>query len=158
MLFVLIAGVLAIHGEEPSREEKFRGALAQVEVRGSAAPSLTSEQELRALAAKRPTLVGSGVALGVGVTLTAIGGLLVALPFLSRSFAISLGESGVFFMIAAGGLVALGAVIGIVAGVVMSKLGVEQTRIDARIRELQAQPPSATEQFSIPPHVVLARF
>lgn len=160
MLFTMIAVVLATHGEEPSREEKFRGALAQVEVRGTTALTLSPREELDALYKNRPSLVGAGAALGTGLGLTLVGGGLFALPWLIRSFALSLRESGVWWMLFSGSMLGIGVLTGLIAGMVMAVLGDKLTRIDRRIRMLEAQAPRppTTAQFSLPPHLVLARF
>jgi uncharacterized membrane protein YciS (DUF1049 family) len=158
---VVVAVLVSSHGDEGTREEKFRGALvaeAQVgpEVRGTTSP-LDASGELATLRADRPTFDGASTLLTVGGVVSVLGLVGVGLTF---AFLPALGEVGVFFLVASAGLFGVGLVLGVVAAILMVNIGAKLTRIDARIRELEeaaAQQP-VTQLFSLPPRFVLARF
>lgn len=153
---LVMALVLSSHGEEGTREEKFCGALlarASPEVRGSPS-SFEGKGELAALRANRPKFDTGGSLLIFGGAFT-VAGLVSA--GLTLAFVNAVGESGVWVLVAAAGLAGLGVILGVVGSIVMAVVGAELTRTDARIQELE-RAQTSTLFFSVPPHLVLARF
>jgi MFS family permease len=93
--------------------------------------------------------------LGVGSVVSALGVVFAILAFAIPS------EGTVFALLIGGIAFGVGSILGGVGGFILSRVGAEQTRIDARIRVLEeqlAQPHPVNVRFSIPPRVVLARF
>jgi len=155
---VVIAVLLSTHGEEPTREEKFRGALVQApeEVRGTTSPAfVTPQHELDFLRKNRPDFAGGEALIAIGGVASAIGVFFAILAFAVPS------EGSVFALMIGGAVFGLGALLGSIGGIVMAVVGAKLTRIDARIRVLEDQRPQPQPMnggFAIPPRVVLARF
>jgi hypothetical protein len=152
MLSLVVAVLLSGSPEEPKILKQ-----APEQVRGIANPAFdTPAHELKYLKSYRPNLDWSAVILGTGAVITGVGVALIIMAFASAGS----GRDGGGYLIIVGGPVAgLGALIGIGGGIAMGMVGAEQTRVDTRIRQLEAQlaPPPSVRIPIIPP-VVLARF
>lgn len=146
---LVVALLLSASPDEPKTFQQ-----APDQVRGIANPAFdTPAHELKYMKNDRPRLDWSAVILGTGGVITTVGVTLIIMAF-ARS---SPGSGGL--LIAGAPITGLGALIGIGGGITMAMVGAEQTRVDTRIRQLEAAV-DAVPSVRIPiiPPVVLARF
>ena len=161
MIGMAVVLVLASHGGEGSREEKFRGALT--EGRGASSPivdRVAALRELDNLVAERPSFLGCGIAMSIGGTITLVGAVsLSILGFLGVT-----SGSGIFLVV---GLICLpvGILVTLVAGFVLIGVATDQRVFDERIQVLRRQlqqtvePPLPQPAVMAPlPALMLARF
>ncbi len=155
MFGMMFAVVISASGDQPKQLQP------PEQVRGVANPAfVTPLHELRYLKKNRPSLDGAGTAVGVSGLVSAVGVAFVLLSFVLVDPRGGIRSEGQVFGLMIGGAVfGLGALVGIGGGIAMGVIGAELTRVDARIRELEAQlaPPRSVRIPIIPP-VVLARF
>ena len=150
---LVVAVLLSASPDEPKTFQQ-----APEQVRGMANPAFdTPAHELKYLKSSRPSLDWSAVILGTGAVITGVGVALIIMAFASTASGSR--EGGGYLIIVGGPVAGLGALIGIGGGIAMAMVGAEQTRIDTRIRMLEAQlAPAPSVRIPIIPPVVLARF
>jgi hypothetical protein len=143
---VAFAVLLSAQGDAPTREEK-PAQVPPEQVRGTSNPAFeTPMQELLFLRKNKPSLNGGATALAIGGAVAVIGAGLALLSLVAVDPRGGVRNEGqVFGLMIGGGVFALGTLIGVIGGIVMGVVGEELTRVDARIRRLEAalgQPPA----------------
>ncbi len=151
MLGLAMVLVLASHGGEGSREQKFQGALVPVD-------RAATVRELNTLLLNRPDFMPSGIAMGIG------GGFAVS-GMVCLTLASAAGGTNLFLLIVGGIALPAGLIVALVAGFTMIMVVVDRNVIDARIRALKARldepleaPVPAPSVAAPSPLLLLARF
>ncbi len=161
MFGLAVVLVLASHGDQGAREDKFRGALT--EGRGESVQIVDRVAALRELdnrVAERPSFFGCGIAVSVGGPNTLVGA--VSLSILGALSVTS--ASGIILLVVGMTCVPVGILVSLVAGFVMIGVATDQRVFDERIRVLRrhlqqpVEPPIPPPVVMAPSPVVLARF
>jgi hypothetical protein len=158
---VVVSLLLATHGDEGTREEKFRGAL----VAQNAAPvndTAAIQREIDLLTIERPSTTGPKVLIGVGFgTAAAAGAVLLGIVF---------GAATGWGIVLVAAIAVVAAAVGIVLGVIglislgiasnereKTDLGLEKLRQQLKATPSPAAVPSVQREQPLSP-LVLARF
>ena len=149
---LMVSLLLATHGDEGSREEKFRGALLAQNA-ATVTDTAAIRREIEVLTLSRPSFIPAVLMIAIGGGIALVGGVVMlgvyfGAPSWSALTAFWFGAIGAAF----------GAVVAVIGLIVLATTSVVRDATDDRLKELRRQLKGAAPSALATPGLVLARF